>query len=273
MQVGLECIGDVDDYCISEVLTLAARSLLEISPRCVLDISHLGILSAVMDALSVPADARAALLASISEKNLHELSAKAAAAGVSESGTALLCELSATYGKPRDVLPRLTALLKDVIPEEMLCDFRRILSALEAAGLGDVCRVDSSVVGDMSYYNGIVFKGFVEGVPTGVLSGGQYDRLMKKMGRTAAAIGFAVYLDLLERLNENARSVDADAVVLYDEQADVAALSLALKALTDEGKTVLTLKTVPEKLRYGKLYQFDGREGTLREIHAECGPA
>ena len=67
--------------------------------------------------------------------------------------------------------------------------------------------------------------------------------------------------------------MDADAVVLYDEQADIAALGFAVKALTDEGKTVLTLKTVPEKLRYGKLYQFDGREGMLREIHAECGPA
>jgi len=51
----------------------------------------------------------------------------------------------------------------------------------------------------MSYYNGIVFKGYVRGIPSGVLSGGQYDKLMAKMGRKARAVGFAVYMDLLER--------------------------------------------------------------------------
>ena len=49
MQVGLECIGDVDDYCISEVVSLACKSLKEISENSVLSISHLGILSAVLD--------------------------------------------------------------------------------------------------------------------------------------------------------------------------------------------------------------------------------
>ena len=59
--------------------------------------------------------------------------------------------------------------------------------------------VDFSVVNDLNYYNGIVFKGFVSGIPTGILSGGQYDNLMGKMGYKSKAIGFAVYLDELEK--------------------------------------------------------------------------
>ena len=62
--------------------------------------------------------------------------------------------------------------------------------------------VDFSVVNDMNYYNGIAFKGFVEGVPVGVLSGGQYDGLMKKMGKKANAVGFAVYLDEISKRGE-----------------------------------------------------------------------
>jgi len=58
--------------------------------------------------------------------------------------------------------------------------------------------VDFSVIGDLNYYNGIVFKGFVEGVPSAVLSGGQYDKLMKKMQHSSRAVGFAVYLDMLD---------------------------------------------------------------------------
>ena len=41
MQVGLECIGNIDNYCIFEVLMLAAQSLKNISADAILDISHL----------------------------------------------------------------------------------------------------------------------------------------------------------------------------------------------------------------------------------------
>ncbi|MBE7014067.1 MAG: hypothetical protein E7419_02530, partial [Ruminococcaceae bacterium] len=41
---------------------------------------------------------------------------------------------------------------------------------------------------------------FINGVPEGVLSGGQYDKLMNKMGKKSNAIGFAVYLDVLDRI-------------------------------------------------------------------------
>ena len=61
--------------------------------------------------------------------------------------------------------------------------------------------MDFSVVSDLKYYNGIFFKGFVKGVPDGVLSGGQYDKLMKNMNRNSKAIGFAVYMDNLGRLS------------------------------------------------------------------------
>ena len=51
MQVGLECIGKVDSGCIAEVLQLAAKSLRLISPDCILNISHLGVLADLMDAM------------------------------------------------------------------------------------------------------------------------------------------------------------------------------------------------------------------------------
>ena len=60
--------------------------------------------------------------------------------------------------------------------------------------------IDFSVVNDLSYYNGIAFKGFIEGVPTSVISGGEYDNLMKKMNKPYKAIGFAVYLDEISRI-------------------------------------------------------------------------
>ena len=60
--------------------------------------------------------------------------------------------------------------------------------------------IDFSVVSDLKYYNGIIFNGFVSGIPSSVLLGGQYDKLMKRMGRSSKGIGFAVYLDCIERI-------------------------------------------------------------------------
>ena len=54
----------------------------------------------------------------------------------------------------------------------------------------------------MKYYNGIAFRGFISGLPAAVLLGGQYDNLMTKMGKDSRGVGFAVYLDGLDRLTE-----------------------------------------------------------------------
>ena len=49
MQTGLECIGDLNDYEISEVVLLAAQSLWKISKDFILDISHMGLISSVLE--------------------------------------------------------------------------------------------------------------------------------------------------------------------------------------------------------------------------------
>ena len=52
----------------------------------------------------------------------------------------------------------------------------------------------------MGYYSGIVFRGFLKNLSAGVLSGGQYDKMVEKMGKPCGAMGFAIYLNELERL-------------------------------------------------------------------------
>ncbi len=71
MQVGLECVGDVDEYNIYEVIMLAAESLMDISDNCVLDISHLGIINDILNSCDVDYNTREKILICISEKNAH----------------------------------------------------------------------------------------------------------------------------------------------------------------------------------------------------------
>lgn len=268
MQVGLECIGSVDAYCQFEVLTLAAKSLRAISGEAVLDISHLGIVSAVLDSLGVTGDCRSALLRCIGEKNLHEMTAIATAAGAAPERIAVLQSLVTSYGTPREVLPILLPVLSDVVPADMLQAFVSLAKELEASPVGDLIHIDFSVVGDIGYYNGIVFKGFVAGAAEDILSGGEYNGLMQKMGRREKAIGFAVYLDLLERLADSAPRYDVDTVLLYEDGTSPAAIGRAIEALAKNGDTVRALTALPPKLRYRKLYRLDRKEEQLREANA-----
>ncbi|MBE6916203.1 MAG: hypothetical protein E7471_06205 [Ruminococcaceae bacterium] len=262
MQTGLECIGDIDNYSIYEVLMLAAESLALVSSEYVLDVSHLDIVAEVMESVGVSDEAKREILKCIGEKNLHGISA--ICEGEGKDGEKLR-RLVSTYGAPKQVLP----VLRELVGESAaLMQLEQILDALTASGMGDKIQIDFSVINDMNYYNGFVFKGFINGLASGVLSGGQYDNLMSKMGRKSRAIGFALYLDLLEQLEQNDREYDVDAVILYEDGCDLAALNGAVRLLTANGKSVMAQKSVPEKLHYKQLLKLQDRGVEIIENNA-----
>ncbi len=255
MQAGLECIGKIDDYCIFEVLTLAAKSLQTISESSLLDISNLGILSELIESAGIPESEKSDCFRLIGEKNLHELTAKCLGLGVDEKAIEAIKQLVALRGAPASALPRLESCVVGMVSEQTLCSFKRIVSALSAQC--DNINIDFSVVDDINYYNGIVFKGFVEGVPSSVLSGGQYDSLMKRMKRKNGAIGFAVYLDLLEYLDNSGKEFDVDTVLLYDDNSAFEEVEKLANALRSSGAGVLTAKEVPDSIRYRALIKAE----------------
>ena len=259
MQVGLEAIGQVDSYCISEVLQLAAKSLRCISADAIVDVSHLGLLTELMEGMGIPQEETGRILQYMGQKNLHQLSASCQALGVCDPDVAILAQLTTLSGPVRQVLPQVAQLFRGRVRECNLDGFLQILSALAGTEEGTTIHIDFSVVGDLHYYNCIVFKGFILGLPTAVLSGGQYDRLLSKMGRKDRAIGFALYMDLMERLVTSGREYDVDTVLLYDECADLKTLQTLSATLRETG-SVLALQQKPENLRYRRLLKLQGSE-------------
>ncbi len=203
-QIGLECMGDVDTACVSEVLGLAAESLTETGFEAILNVSHLSVLSSLFNKAGLSEDARQLLTAAAAEKNVHELRSRCAELGVSAELTDAMAKLISVYGTPAKVFAELDP-VSGLLDNTALDELKAACESLPAE-LQSCLRLDFSVTGDMKYYNGIVFKGFLEGVPAAVLSGGQYDGMMRSMGRSDKAIGFAVYMDMLERLYSSRRA-------------------------------------------------------------------
>jgi len=202
MQTGLECFGEIGSGEVGEVLTLAVKSLRTISTSCVLDVSDLGVAAAITDALGISRANKDALVEAVGSKNAEKIRALCASAGAPEERVSAATEVFVLADDLSVAIPVLEKANRVFWGIPALSDFLSVLTALRDAGETNAVRVDFSATGDENYYNGIIFKGFLRGIPSPVLSGGRYDRLMQKLGKNAAAIGFAVYTDLLDMLSE-----------------------------------------------------------------------
>ena len=194
MQVGLECIGDISQADIRQVILLAAKSLKSISDDCVLNVTDLDLLSQVIRQAEQAGAKAADIVKCVEEKNEAGLKKL----DLPENILTVLSALIRASGCPGQVLPKLISQLQGSWDTASLEALAQLISSMDDAQVLDMLQVDFSVVSDINYYNGIIFKGFVKGVPSAVLSGGQYDKLMKKMKRSSKAVGFAVYLDMLD---------------------------------------------------------------------------
>lgn len=202
MQTGLECIGDIGNEEVCEVLTLAAKSLYEISPNYILNISHMGMVTGLLSEFKLSSDKERRAIKWISEKNVHSIVKLCAEENIDESLVEKLVCLINSYGSIKETLESIEGVISNSAMEEAYGELLEFCDIMTEVGYDKNIQVDFSIINDLNYYNGMVFQGFVDGISVAILSGGRYDNLMQKLGKKSKAIGFAVYLDFLERMDE-----------------------------------------------------------------------
>ena len=218
-QMGLELLGEVKEPEVRQTVCLAARSLEQMGQPWVLEISHMGYLFGLFDALGVPEAARPGLLETLRAKNIHELRAAAKAAGLSDADANALTALLSLSGEYAAALPKAAALCRNARMEAAVAELNALAEPL--AKVGGSIRLDLTLAGEMEYYNGLIFQGYLRPLPRPLLKGGRYDLLMQKFTPGADAIGFAVYLDELDRLS-------APLPPVQQQNADQGMLNVAL---------------------------------------------
>ena len=264
MQTGLECIGDIGLFEICEVLSLAVRSLETIDEDYALELSHIGLVEAAFDELCINASLKAKLLALISQKNRDDLAKECETNGLSTDTAAKLLIFTENYTDISSAIMAIEKAFKSSAVTSSVSELKKICEVLCELGTDKRITVDFSSVGCMSYYSGVVFKGYINGIPEAVLSGGQYDKLMKKMHRNAGAVGFAVYLDTLERFNNTKRDFDVDTVLLQCD--DITAALKTSEQLSSDGSSVLVCKELPQNIRCRRVIKIT--EKGLTTVHA-----
>ena len=255
MQTGLECIGELDVTDIYEAVLLAGKSLSELGRDFVLDVSHMGILSAVIAECAADEGFKREAMSLLSGKSAHGIAELCAESGVSAAATEKLEKLATLSGKPAEVLSVLKEICTTEAEREAYESLSELCLLLCESDVAENVRIDFSVVNNMNYYDGVVFRGFVEGIAAGVLSGGEYGALLRGMGRSARAVGFAIYLNLLSELGEDASDYDVDALIVYGDLTPPSAVVRKKEELIGRGLTVRAERTDTGEIRYREKYE------------------
>ena len=253
MQAGLECVGDLTQYDIAEAVLLAVKSLDILGGRYVLDISHMGLLAAVLERCGFDEEKQKQAMACLRQKNTHDLKSLC---GDNQAAWETLRAISACRGGA-EALEALTPCLTGEAEQAAVTELNALLGMLKERGYEDCVRLDFSVSNDLGYYSGVVFRGYLEGIPESILSGGQYDKLPRKMGRKSRAIGFAVYADLLQERNQEDSSFDVDTLILHDGIVSLSEVNRAAKAAAKNG-SVLVATTPPKGRSWKNIVKLGG---------------
>ena len=248
-QTGVEVVGDIDRACETEVAQLILDTLSTVSRNCMLDISHMGYTEGMMAALNIPDDQKQFVY--LRGKNVHDFIQLKNLCGLDESAVSTFAGIAEIGG---DAASAILKVKQCVLNQEMAAaadELEQLIFSLSETGYKDNIAINFSIANNADYYNGLIFNGYIDGVPKRVLSGGRYDKLLQKLGKTGGAIGFALYLGELERFFKPVGNA-VDVLILYDDDSMLEALKSG-KHMADGGRAVRISRTVPEDIRYGKI--------------------
>lgn len=108
----------------------------------------------------------------------------------------LILDLPKLFGST-DVIDRVEKYPINERSIKALNNLRSIIEILDDYGLSKYVSVDLGMVQSLNYYSGTIFRGFTYGVGFPILSGGRYDRLVEKFGKSSPATGFSMGINMV----------------------------------------------------------------------------
>ena len=230
IQIGAEMYGHAGLEADLEIQQLMLDALrLAGLAKVRLDLSHAGVLAALIEADRAAAALGEALYEALAGKDVPRLTELTAAlAPLTRDALRALPTLYGDAGvldEARQRLPSLPGVVR------ALDDLAFLVGKIEGAEL----MFDLADLGGYAYHSGVMFSAYVDGVPNAVARGGRYDKIGEAYGRARAATGFSLDLREVARISP----VEARSSAILAPWRHDAALRAAVAALRDAGEVVI----------------------------------
>lgn len=196
-QMGIESLGDDIYKGDREVFEMAVNLMSNLGKEYILELGSSKYLDGFFREIKLNISDEAEIKELISKKNRDNLNARLKSLGLEDT----------ILSKVLDMQGSMEKVISMAKTYDMNIEMKDALDSLESLNklfLGrdeiDRIKLDLSMVPELDYYDGIIFKGYYMGIPTKILSGGRYDKSTEKFGITVPAIGFMIDMDLVTRI-------------------------------------------------------------------------
>ena len=252
-QTGIEILGEIDMYSKVEAILLALRSLDAIGEPFVLDISHMGFVSGLLEECDIPAEKKKTINSLIFSKNTHELEKELLLLDIPQELKNSIAAIPLLYGPFETTLKKAKTIAIGQTALNALKELENLYNSLKFNSMSESISLDFSIVNDIDYYNGVIFQGYIKGLSKIVLKGGNYDFLTRKMGKKSGAIGFAVYTDELSRMLYEKPNFDCDIILLYNDKTEFSTLYNKAHDLMDDNFSIRIERELPDNITAAKI--------------------
>ena len=145
--------------------------------------------------------------------------------------------------------------------QKAVLEMRNLCLDLENPDLIGHLRLDLTVQSDLHYYFGLIMQGYVQKCPRAVLSGGRYDKLLRKFNKSIGAMGFALVLGDLLACYPGESDFDFDVLLLYSPTDPPDRVAKRAAELRAKGLRVRISQNNPEEMpKCRQIIRMDGGE-------------
>jgi ATP phosphoribosyltransferase regulatory subunit len=251
LQLGAEIYGHAGWEADLEAQTLLIEVLnLGQVGEVTLDMSHAGLLSAILGDFKPGPESLDALYAALQSKDISSLQSLLVA--WPESVRLAILSLVELNGAPQAViaaarqrLPKVTAV------ESALGDLERLCSSLSSISHAPKLNLDLADLRGYQYHSGVMFAAYVAGLPTAIARGGRYDMVGQAFGRSRPATGFSFDIMALSRLSK----INSRKLAVLAPWASHQALGKKIAELRAQGEVVIQL--LPGHVQDGDEFSCD----------------
>lgn len=196
-QMGVESLGDDILTADREMVEMAATLMAGLKAPFILELGSSKYLDGCFRELALAPAVETELRDLINKKNRTSLRIKLTSLRL--QGT-ILDTILDMQGDMDHVIQMANANPMNPEMQQAIGELEQLKDFFTAHYGGSEIKFDLSMLPDLDYYDGIVFKGYCLGTPSKILSGGRYDKLTQGFGPRVPAIGFMIDMDLVTRI-------------------------------------------------------------------------
>ncbi|MBP0725726.1 ATP phosphoribosyltransferase regulatory subunit [Bacillus sp. RG28] len=183
-QFGIEILGEISASSECEIVEMACNYLKDY--HFILEIGHTGFLEGLLDECNLTKNERYELKKLIYAKDFHGCTQFMNQKNSKDEVKEVFEKLFTFHGKLDQLITIEPQYLLNEKMQNAVESFRKFTE------INSNIYFDLSMINELDYYEGIIFKGYYPNLPRAVLSGGRYDSLTKEYGQKIGAIGFSI---------------------------------------------------------------------------------